>query len=402
MESREALLTKFNKIKSENLHLDMSRGKPCKEQLDLSIKMLDVINSSSSFISNEDIDVRNYGNLTGLQECKDLMADILELPSQNIIIGGNSSLNLMYDQIMRSYCFGVCGNKPWKDYKRIKWLCVVPGYDRHFAITERFGFEMINIPLKTGGPDIDLIEKYIQDEEVKGIWCVPKFSNPSGVTYSDEVVRRLASLKPKARDFRIYWDNAYALHYLQEDVPLLNIYEEALKIGNEDIVYIFGSTNKITFPGSGVAALGASDKNIKDISNHLKYQTISYDKINQLRHVRYLKNKDNILNHLEKHRQILKPKFDMIVNGFEAELKGIASWSKPLGGYFIVLEVPNKAQEVIKLCEECGLKLTSSGCTHPYHHDPSNTYIRIAPSFPSLDEIKKAIEIIVLAVKLAQ
>lgn len=397
--NKSELLEELNKYKKLNLSLDMSRGKPSKEQLGISLKILDEINSNYDF-SKEDIDPRNYGELTGLEAAKELMSIILEVPANNIIVGGNSSLNLMYDQISRSYNFGVCGSKPWKDYPKIKWLCVTPGYDRHFAITEQFGFELISIPLLEDGPDMDLVETLVKDETVKGIWCVPKFSNPTGVTYSDEVIKRLAKLQPTAKDFRIYYDNAYTMHYFQKDVPLLNIYEEAKKYHNEDIVYIFGSTNKITFPGSGISAIGASERNINDIKDKLKYQIISYDKINQLRHVRYLKNKEHIKEILDKHRAILKPKFDLVESYFANNLYGLARWTTPKGGYFITLIVPNKAKEVITLCASAGLKLTDSGATHPYHNDTTNSYIRIAPSYPTLEELKLALEILVLAVKI--
>ena len=389
----------YNEYISKNISIDMTRGKPSKEQLDLSLPMMDVLSSSSNFLDEKNNDVRSYGQLTGIPECKRLMSHILGVPEDNVIIFGNSSLNAMYDQISRSYTHGVCGSTPWCKLNKIKWLCPVPGYDRHFAITEHFGIEMINIPMSENGPDMELVKKYIQDESVKGIWCVPKYSNPTGICYSDEVIKEFASLKPKAKDFRIYWDNAYALHGLDKDVEILNIYEEAKKNNNEDIIYIFTSTSKITFPGSGVASLGASSKNIRDIQDQLKYQTISYDKINELRHVRFFKNIDAIKEHMKKHGQMMKEKFDIIDSVFSKEIKDLASWTKPKGGYFITLKV-NHAKEIISICSKMGVKLTDAGATHPYHLDPTDSYIRLAPSYVSINELELAAKIIALAVKI--
>ena len=389
----------FELYKNKGLHIDLSRGRPSKEQLDLSLQMMDILSSSSDYLSNG-IDTRNYGCLEGLKECRDLFSPIIGVPSNNIIIMGNSSINIMYDQISRSMLFGVCGSTPWSKIEKIKWLCPVPGYDRHFAILEHFGIEMIPIHMNENGPDVDEVEKYISDESVKGLWCVPKYSNPSGITYSDEVVKRLAGLSPKAKDFRIYWDYAYAIHDFNKEEKLLNIYEEAKKNNNEDIVYIFTSTSKVTFPGSGISLIGASDNNINDIKSHLTIQTIGYDKINQLRHIRFFKTVDELKKNMKKHGEILKRKFDIVESILSRNLSGLAKWSHPKGGYFVLLEVKGIASQVVERCKECGVALTAAGATHPYHKDPSNSYIRIAPSSLSDEDLKTAMEVLCVAVKM--
>ena len=393
----DKLLEVTNRIKTHmeaHYSLDMTRGKPSKEQLNLSLPMMDVLSSSSDYQSIEGLDVRNYGGLTGLKECKELMSLVLGVPSNNVIIFGNSSLNAMYDQISRSYTHGVCDSTPWSKLEKVKWICLTPGYDRHFAICEHFNMEMISVPLNNDGPDMDKIEELVKDPSIKGLWCVPKYSNPSGISYSNKVIKRLAALKPAAKDFRIYYDNAYALHGFSDDKDLLNIYLEAKKNNNEDIVYIFTSTSKISFPGSGIAALGCSDNNIKDIESHLKYQTISYDKVNQLRHVRYFKDYQGLKNHAHKHSEILKKKFDIVLNTLESNVKDYANWTTPKGGYFITLTVDHIAKEVVDTCSQCGLKLTKAGATHPYGVDPTNSFIRIAPSYLSLEELKVASNIL--------
>ena len=390
-------LERFNYLKSLHLNIDMSRGKPSKEQLDLSLPMMDVLTSKSDYVSN-DIDTRNYGSLEGIKEARKLMGDVLGVNEENVMIFGNSSLKVMYDLISKSFTHGVNGEKPWSKLDIVKWICSVPGYDRHFAICERFGIEMINVPLNEFGPDMDKVEELVKDENVKGIWCVPKHSNPSGITYSDEVIKRLANLKPKAKDFRIYYDNAYAIHDFDEEVKLLNIFDEAKKVGNEDIVYMFTSTSKVSFPGSGIAAFAGSVNNINDIKEALKYQIISYDKINQLRHARYFKDLDGLKAHIKRHSQILKPKFEIVEEYLSKYVKGLARWNNPTGGYFFCLEVPNKAKEVISLCKECGVTLTEAGATHPYHKDLTNSYIRLAPSYLSIDELKMAMEVICLSI----
>lgn len=384
-----------------NLNISMARGKPCPEQIDLSMPMLDIFSSGSNLVINN-VDYRNYGILDGIPECKKMFSHITGLKEEKIIVYGNSSLSIMASLLDKSMIHGVNGGIPFSKQSHIKWLCPVPGYDRHFAICEELGIEMINIPMYEDGPDMDLIEEYIKDPEVKGIWCVPKYSNPTGNTYSDEVIRRFARLKPAASDFRIYWDLAYLAQqtFDGEYEPLLNIYDECLKNDNEDIVYMFTSTSKMTFPGSGVAMLGASPNNLQDIKNTLKYQTIGYDKLNQYRHALFFKDEKTIREHMNKHAAILKPKFDLVLDIFEKEIKDIARWSKPKGGYFISLYVKN-ASEVVKTCKELGVTLTDVGSAYPYHKDPNNEQIRICPSYPSLEELKIASEVICLAVKMA-
>ena len=398
----DELLKQINEYKYLDLQIDMTRGRPSPEQLDLSLPMMNVLNSDSDYFDADHNDTRNYGSLEGIPECKSIFASVFGTPQQNVLIFGNSSLNIMFDQISRSYSFGVCGSKPWCELKKIKWLCPVPGYDRHFAITEHFGFEMINIPMNDDGPDMDLIEEYIKDESVKGIWCVPKYSNPSGVTYSDEVVRRFANLKPAAPDFRIYWDNAYALQDFDGEERLLNIFDLAQDFGNPDIVYIFTSTSKISFPGSGVAAMAASSRNIADIKRHLSFQTICFDKINQLRHARFFRDLNGLKKHVHRHCLILKKKFDIVEQALSTCDPGIIEWTKPKGGYFVCIKVNSIAKEVIERCKDCGVKLTEAGCMHPYHLDSNNSYIRIAPSYLSEDQLRIAMEIVVLSIKIEE
>ena len=383
------------------LSISMARGKPCQKQVDLSMPMLDIFNSGSDLIING-TDYRNYGILDGIPECKRMFSDITGLKEENIIVYGNASLFIMASLVEKSMLHGVNGGVPFSKQEHIKWLCPVPGYDRHFAICEALGIEMINIPMNEDGPDMDIVESYIKDSSVKGIWCVPKYSNPGGNTYSDEVVRRFAKLKPAASDFRVYWDLAYIAQSTFDGgyEPLLNIYDECVKNNNEDIVYIFTSTSKMTFPGSGVAMLGASPANLKDIKNTLKYQTIGYDKLNQYRHALFFKDAKTIKEHMDKHAAILKPKFDLVYDIFEKEIKDIARWSKPTGGYFVSLYCKN-ASEVVKTCRELGVTLTDVGAAYPYHKDPNNEHIRICPSYPTLEEIKTAAEVICLAVKMA-
>ena len=394
-------MEKYDYYKNLDLNISMARGKPCQEQVDLSMPILDIFNSDSDLIING-TDYRNYGILDGIPECKRMFSDITGLKEENIIVYGNASLFIMASLVEKSMLHGVNGGIPFSKQEHIKWLCPVPGYDRHFAICEALGIEMINIPMNDDGPDMDLVESYIKDPSVKGIWCVPKYSNPGGNTYSDEVVRRFAKLKPAAADFRIYWDLAYIAQSTFDGgyEPLLNIYDECAKNNNEDIVYIFSSTSKMTFPGSGVAMLGASPANLKDIKNTLKYQTIGYDKLNQYRHALFFKDAKTIKEHMDKHAAILKPKFDLVLDIFEKEIKDIARWSKPTGGYFISLYCKN-ASEVVKTCKELGVTLTDVGAAYPCHKDPNNEHIRICPSYPTLEEIKTAAEVICLAVKLA-
>lgn len=406
LEIKEKLEKEYKEAAAKGLKLDMSRGKPETRQLDLSKDMLDTINSSSNMKCEDGVDVRNYGVLDGISEAKKIMADIMGVSVDNVIVFGNASLNIMYDMVSRSMVFGVMGSTPWCKLDKVKFLCPAPGYDRHFAITELFGIEMINIPMTSEGPDMDMVEKYVNnDESVKGIWCVPKYSNPQGVTYSDEVVRRFAGLKPAAKDFRIFWDNAYAIHDLYDDDKdiLLDIFEECKKNNNEDMVYEFCSTSKVTFAGGGISALASSKANLDAVKKSMTIQTIGYDKVNQLRHARYFKDVNGVYEHMKKHAAILRPKFETVVDMFEKELSGlnIGSWIKPKGGYFISFEaMEGCAKAIVAKCKEAGVTLTGAGATYPYKNDPKDSNIRIAPSFPTEDELKQATELFILCVKL--
>ncbi|MDE7322392.1 MAG: aminotransferase class I/II-fold pyridoxal phosphate-dependent enzyme [Lachnospiraceae bacterium] len=402
------LQAQYDKLKESNIRLDMSRGKPGADQLDLSLPMLDVLSgSTSSFACADGTDLRNYGSLDGIPEAKELFADLMECPVDHVMVFGNSSLNIMYDLISRAMIHGIGGSTPWCRQEKIKFLCPVPGYDRHFAITESFGIEMINIPMDENGPDMDMVEQYVNnDPAVKGIWNVPKYTNPAGVVYSDEVVRRFANLKPAAPDFRIFWDNAYTIHHVYTDkkVEMLNIVKECEKAGNPDIYYELCSTSKVTFPGSGVAALVTSPANVAEVKKTLTLQTIGFDKINQMRHVLFFKNADGMKAHMDKHARILRPKFEAVLNCLEKELGGleIGRWIKPLGGYFIAFDtIEGCAKRVVSLCKEVGVVMTPAGSTYPYKKDPTDTSIRIAPTFPTPDELRQACEVFVLCVKLA-
>ena len=406
LELKSGLEARFTEIKAKGLKLDMSRGKPSAEQLNLSMEMMDVLNSGADLTCEDGVDCRNYGGLDGIAEAKQLLADMMEVPKDNVIIFGNSSLNVMYDTVARAMTHGVLGSIPWCKLDKVKFLCPVPGYDRHFGITEHFGIEMINIPMTPTGPDMDLVEKYVnEDPAVKGIWCVPKYSNPQGITYSDETVFRFANLKPAAEDFRIYWDNAYCVHHLYEDKQdyLIEILTECKKAGNPDMVYKFSSTSKISFPGSGIAALAASDANLKEIRSMMQVQTIGHDKVNQLRHVRFFKDVHGIVEHMKKHADILRPKFEAVIDIFEKELGGleIGSWTKPLGGYFISFDsMDGCAKAIVAKAKEAGVVLTGAGATFPYGKDPHDSNIRIAPSYPTPEELSLATDIFVLSVKL--
>ena len=398
------LEAQYEAFKAKGLKLDMSRGKPNKAQLDLGDGILDIVNSSSDKNSSDGMETRNYGGLTGIPECRRLMAEIMGVDEKNVIVGGVASLTLMYDYIAQCMIFG-CGGEPWMKQGEIKFLCPCPGYDRHFKILEHFGIKMINIKMNDDGPDMDSIEEYIKDEKVKGLFCVPKYSNPDGITFSDEVVRRFAALKPAAKDFRVIWDNAYIVHDLS-DTPdeLLNIFDEAKKYGSEDMFIEVISTSKISYAGGGVSAIAASDKNIAEIKDRMSVQIISNDKVNQLRHARYFKDLDGIKAHMKKHAAILKPKFDAVTDGFAEAFDGtgIASWKKPNGGYFVSLFVMNGcAKRVGQLCKDAGLTLTTVGATYPYGIDPDDSNIRIAPSYPDVDELQKAVKLLCICVKLA-
>lgn len=401
LEEKKALQKKYDEYKAMGLSLDMSRGKPCKEQLDLSMGML----TADIDYMEGNIDTRNYGILDGIPSCKKLFAELLGVETKNIIAGPNASLTLMFDYITQCYAHGVLGEKPWRDYETIKFLCPVPGYDRHFTILEYFDVEMINIPMNDDGPDMATIKELIRDPAVKGMFCVPKYSNPSGITYSDEIVREIASLKPAAKDFRIIWDNAYFIHDLDENGDeLLNIFDVLPEYGNEDMVIEVCSTSKITFSGAGISAIAASEANIAQIMGRLNCQTISYDKMNQLRHTRFFKDAAAVKEHMKKHAAILKPKFEIVLKHLENELGGlgVANWVKPNGGYFISLNVMEGcAKRVGELCREAGVVLTPVGATYPYKNDPLNSNIRIAPSFPPIEELDMAAGILCVSVKLA-
>lgn len=411
--SREELLTlkasleeEYKTEEAKGLSLNMARGKPGASQLALSMPMLDVINSQADMRTLLGNDTRNYGDWDGIGECRSLMADMIGVPKDNVIVCGNSSLNIMYDTVARSMIKGVNGSTPWCKLDKVKFLCPVPGYDRHFRITELFGIEMINIPLGEDGPDMDLVEEYVNhDDAVKGIWCVPKYSNPTGISYSDEVVRRFANLKPKAEDFRIYWDNAYCIHHIYEDIQdeILNILEECEKAGNPDMVYIFASTSKVSFPGSGVSAIATSKANMEYIHKFMDVQIIGHDKINQLRHARFFKDINGLNAHMKKHAEILRPKFEAVLNMLDAELTGtgIGSWIKPRGGYFISFNaMPGCAKAIVAKCKALGVVLTGAGATYPYGIDPEDSNIRIAPTFPTPEEMEDATRVFVLCVKL--
>ena len=404
---KEDLDREYEKAKAKGLKLDMSRGKASVSQLNMEMDFLDIVNSSTNIKTETGVDCRNYGLLDGIPEAKRLVADMIGVSEDMIIVFGNSSLNIMYDTVARCMLFGVLGSTPWCKLDKVKFLCPVPGYDRHFSITEQFGIEMINIPMTPGGPDMDLIEKYVNEAPaVKGIWCVPKYSNPQGYTYSDETVRRFAALRPAAADFRIFWDNAYAVHdlYEQERDELLEIFEECKKNGNEDLVYEFCSTSKVTFPGSGISAIAASKANLDSIKSIMTIQTIGPDKLNQLRHVKYFKNIDGMREHMKKHAAIMRPKFEAVLSVLEKELGGleIGSWTRPRGGYFISFEaMEGCAKAIVNKCKEAGVVMTGAGATYPYKADPKDSNIRIAPTFPSQEELSVATDLFVLCVKLA-
>ena len=404
---REELMSAYEEKKGLGLNLSMARGKPSKEQLELSMPMLDVINKDTQFVGEDRFDVRNYGVLPGIMEARKFFADILEVKPENIVLYGNASLTLMYDTIARAYVKGILGSTPWCKLPKVKFLCPVPGYDRHFAISEFFGMEMINVPMNEDGPDMDMVEKLVsEDSAIKGIWCVPKYSNPSGYVYSDEVVKRFASLKPAADDFRIYWDNAYIIHHLYPEEPakLLNIVEECAKAGNPDMVYEFCSTSKVTFPGAGISAMASSEANIKSTISMMGSQIISHDKINQLRHVLFFPTMADLETHMAKHADIMRPKFETVIKMLNEELGGlgIAEWTEPRGGYFIGFDaMEGCAKKIVSMCADAGVIMTDAGATYPYGNDPKDSNIRIAPSFPTIDELVEACKIFIICVKVA-
>lgn len=396
----------YEDAKAKGLKLDMSRGKPSVSQLDMTMPIMDVLDSKSILKTEAGMDCRNYGLMDGIPEAKALMGAMMDVPADKVIICGNASLTIMYDTVARSMTHGVCGSTPWCKLEKVKFLCPAPGYDRHFAVTEHFGIEMITIPMTPTGPDMDLVEKYVsEDASIKGIWCVPKYSNPQGITYSAETVKRFAALKPAAEDFRIFWDNAYVIHDLYEDKhdELLEILSECEKAGNPDMVYEFASTSKVSFAGAGISAVAASEKNLEFIRKSLTLQTIGFDKVNQLRHVKYFKNMDGLKAQMKKHADIMRPKFEAVLSILDKELDGlgIAEWTRPLGGYFISFEaMEGCAKRIVAKCKDAGVVLTGAGATYPYGKDPRDTNIRIAPSFPTPEEMAQAAELFVLCVKL--
>ena len=397
---------KYEKFLAENLKLDMSRGKPSPEQLKISYPLLSIIDENSDLHSEDGTDCSNYGGLDGIKEAKEIIAGMLQTNPENVIVFGSASLNIMFDQISRAFTHGYLGSKPWSKLDKVKFLCPVPGYDRHFTITEHFGIEMINIPMDSQGPNMHIVEELVaNDSSIKGIWCVPKYSNPSGLSYSDDTIRRLAALKPAAEDFRIFYDNAYCVHDLYDEKDeILDILKECENSGNPNLVFEFCSTSKISFPGAGISGLATSKENLADIKSHMKFQTISHDKINQLRHARFFKNIDGIKAHMKKHADHIRPKFDLVLELLEKELGnlGIGKWTKPNGGYFISFDASlGCASEIFNICKEAGVTLTNVGATFPYGKDPNNSNLRIAPTFPTLDELAKATELFCLAVKMA-
>ncbi|MCF0121980.1 MAG: aminotransferase [Lachnospiraceae bacterium] len=405
---KQQVAASYEKARGKGLQLDISRGKPSKTQLDLAEGMLTAISSNEDCVDMDGLDCRNYGGSIGIPEARRLMGDMMAVSMDQVVVCGNASLTIMFDTVSRSFTHGVLGNTPWSKLNKVKFLCPVPGYDRHFGITEYFGVEMINVPMFTAGPDMDLLEKLVtEDESIKGIWCVPKYSNPQGISYSKETVRRLALLKPAAKDFRIFWDNAYCIHHLYEEEEkqdrILNIIEECDKAGSPDMVYEFVSTSKVSFAGGGISAVASSKANLEEIKRHMNYQIISHDKTNQLRHVKFFRDLKGVKAHMMKHAAIMRPKFERVVSVLEKELGGlgIGSWTMPKGGYFISFDaLPGCARAIVAKAKEAGLVMTGAGATYPYRKDPEDSNIRIAPSFPTLEELEVAADIFVLSVKL--
>ena len=402
---QQTLLAAYEDYKARGLTLDMSRGKPGAAQLDLSLPVLDAVTAREGYLAEGGLDGRNYGIVDGLPEAKQLFADILGVAPANVIVGGNSSLNMMFDFIASAYSSGVCGNLPWSRQGEVKFLCPVPGYDRHFAVTAFFGIRLIPVPMTPTGPDMDAVESLVQDPLVKGMWCVPMYSNPQGITYADDTVRRIAALRPAAPDFRVMWDNAYCLHHLgEEGDTLLNIYPELVKHGNEDMVVMFTSTSKISFPGAGVAAMASGPATIADVKRRMTVQTIGHDKLNMLRHVRYFKNLDGIRAHMKRHVAVLRPRFEAVLTALDTYLgeRGIATWHKPRGGYFVSVDLmAGCAKRTVELLRQAGVAMTPAGATFPYGEDPRDSNIRIAPSYPTVEELTVAMDMFCVCAELA-
>ncbi len=401
---KEICEIRLAEISQKGLSLDLSRGKPSAEQLALSLPMLDVLTSRAALCSESGQDCSNYGGLEGIPEARRLLADMMGTSPENTVIGGNSSLNFMFQVVSHGMTDGICGGEPWGKCENRKFLCPAPGYDRHFAIAEHFGFELISVPMLSDGPNMDIVEELVRDPSVKGLWCVPKYQNPTGVVFSDGVVRRFAALKPAAKDFRLFWDNAYCVHGFDgEDIPLLDIISECRNAGNPDMVYEFCSTSKVTFPGSGISAVAASPANLADIKGFMQYATIGPDKLNQLMHARFFENIGAVKAHMARHAEIMRPKFAAAYDILERELAGtgIAGWTRASGGYFFsYFTLPHTASKIVKLCAKYGVKFTPAGATHPYGHDETDSDIRIAPSFATLAEIETAILVLALCTKL--
>ncbi|WP_437731393.1 aminotransferase class I/II-fold pyridoxal phosphate-dependent enzyme [Sorangium sp. So ce1335] len=403
---KKELEARYDAFVARGLKLDMTRGKPSSEQLDLANGML-ALPGAKDLVASDGSDTRNYGGLDGLPEMKAIFAEMLEVPAAQVIVGGNSSLTMMHDAVVRALIHGVPdGSGAWAKQPKVKFLCPSPGYDRHFAICEHHGIEMITVDLSDAGPDMAQVERLVaEDASIKGMWCVPKYSNPTGTTYAPEVVRRLASMKTAAADFRLFWDNAYAVHDLYaEGDRLADIVSACQAAGNPNRPIVFASTSKISFAGSGIAAMASSPANVADAKKHLGIQTIGPDKVNQLRHVRFFKDYKGLLSHMQRHAELLRPKFEAVTSIFERELggKGIATWTSPRGGYFVSLDTPDGcAKEVVRLADKAGVKLTGAGATYPYGRDPRDRNIRIAPSMPPLDQIRIAMEVVAICVQLA-
>ncbi|MBS7008382.1 aminotransferase class I/II-fold pyridoxal phosphate-dependent enzyme [Anaerostipes sp.] len=401
-QAKEAADREYEELKSRNLSLDMSRGKPAPSQIDHANGML---KEMTDYHTKAGMDVRNYGVLDGIPEMKELFSELLDIKAENLIVGGNASLNLMFDAMMRLFVFGTMGEKPWGQLDKVKFLCPSPGYDRHFTICETLGVEMIPVPMTKEGPDMDIVEELAgNDESIKGIWCVPKYSNPQGICYSDKTVDRLASMKTAAKDFRIFWDNAYGVHPVFEDVKVKNILDACREAGTENRPYYFFSTSKITFPGAGVSLIASSDDNIREIKKVMGAQTIGYDKVNQLRHVQFFKNAEGLRAHMQVLAGCMKPKFETVLKYLSRELAGtgLASWEEPKGGYFVSVDVyPGCAKEVVRLAKEAGVVLTGAGATYPYKKDPKDSNLRIAPTYPAVEELEQAMELFCVCVKKA-